>query len=109
MKYMPAGSSFMMLLVVVLSAHNLRHAVLLPAGCGLHQLQSRPDSGGHRAEPIWAPRAATVIVKAIKLPRKTRTTSRHHPVMSTPRSISGEDFGPFEFNWFMLLALLSCW
>ena len=106
MKYMPAGSShFMMLLVVVLSAiiFGMLYSSLLAVAC----INFKADQTlVGTALNLLGTAAATVIVKAINSAENPDNVSATIQYVNAKKAFL-VNFGSFEFNWFMLLALIA--
>jgi simple sugar transport system permease protein len=106
MKYMPAGSSsFMMLLVVVLSAiiFGMLYSFLLAVAC----INFKADQTlVGTALNLLGTAAATVIVKAINSAENPDNVSATIQYVNAKKAFL-VNFGSFEFNWFMLLALIA--
>ena len=106
MKYMPAGSSsFMMLLVVVLSAiiFGMLYSSLLAVAC----INFKADQTlVGTALNLLGTAAATVIVKAINSAENPDNVSATIQYVNAKKAFL-VNIGSFEFNWFMLMALIA--
>ena len=85
--------------------HPAGNAVFPAAGCGSHQFQGGPDVAG-TAMNLLGTAGATVFVKAMN------TAESVDNVSSTIQYIDAKkaflvNIGSFEFNWFMLLAVIA--
>jgi len=106
MKYMPAGSSrFAMILVVVLSAIavGMLYASLLAVAC----INFKADQTlVGTALNLLGTAAATVIVKAINSAENPDNVSATIQYVNAKKAFL-VNIGSFEFNWFMLMALIA--
>jgi ABC-type uncharacterized transport system permease subunit len=106
LKYMPAGSSnFAMILVVVLSAIvvGMLYASLLAVAC----INFKADQTlVGTALNLLGTAAATVIVKAINSAENPDNVSATIQYVNAKKAFL-VNIGSFEFNWFMLMALIA--